>query len=132
MYIVQCSKLTLVSQTASLYSLCIHSLSYTPCWSSTPPLLVSPVAVCETARHSETQPETHTHPQPGWEFVCVLRLSSAVSCCFADPTPVSQLTLSTPRSSEPHNVPPTRHPDPTQHSHLFVITGVIFWLLTPL
>ena len=25
---------------------------------------------------------------------------------------------------------PTRHPDPTQHSHLFVITGVIFCLLT--
>jgi len=34
------------------------------------------------------------------------------------------------RSSEPCNVPPTRHPDPTHHSHMFVITGVPFWLLT--
>ena len=30
------------------------------------PLPVSPVAVCETARHCRTQPgHTHTHPQPG-------------------------------------------------------------------
>ena len=45
---------------------------------------------------------------------------------------LTQLTLSAPRSSESRNVPPTRHQDPTQHSHPFVITGVIFWLLTPL
>ena len=53
----------------------------------------------------------------------------AMSRSKQEMTPVTQLTLSAPHSSEPRNVLP---PDPTQHSHLFLITGVIFWLLTPL
>ena len=81
---------------------------------------------------------THTNSQPGCGCV-----SGWVSLCLAvsqtprsnqETTPVFQLTVHSSilkgRSSEPRNVPSTRHPDPTQHSHLFVITGVIFWLLT--
>ena len=53
-----------------VFTLCPKRLVGAPA----PLLPVSPVAVCETARHRETQPETspstHTHPQPGWEFVC--------------------------------------------------------------
>ena len=67
--------------------------------------------------------------------VCVFGLGFAVSRCLADPTQQPGNDTSNPAhtvrsSSEPCNVPLTRHPDPTQHSHLFVITGVIFWLLT--
>ena len=78
---------------------------------------------------------THTHSalsflrlrvcgeQPGCECMRVLRLSSAVSRCLADPTQQPGNDTSNPahtvrssslkgRSSEPRNVPPIRHPDP--------------------